>query len=149
MLHAIAEELGCDPELVGVAGRGLRKRADITKAARAYIKATAGDEPKRERKASLTLSQRRALVKLQAEPQNPATAFKAQPYDHLVQVGYATRQGDGSFVLTDEGRARAESINPLYVVWSAGESVAGDPERPAAGTKRAQATAEAESEATA
>ena len=150
-LHAIAEELGCDPELVAAqaATHKPRSTADLKALVVAYLanEAPKVDEPveddepaPRTKRASLTLSQRRALVKLQAEPQNPPSAFRALPYDYLETVGLARRLEDGTFVLTHAGVERAAEINPLYVRWSAGESVAGDPTRPPAGTHRAQAT---------
>lgn len=99
--------------------------------------------------ASLTLSQRRALLRLSDEGLVvPATAFKALPLEHLASVGYAKRSerkdGTASFKLTKKGQERAAAINPLYRDWSAGETVVaidedGNPttERPVAGTHRA------------
>jgi hypothetical protein len=149
-LHTIAEELGCDPELV--AAQAAEHKPRSTDALKALVEAYLAsqtpkvdpqpeDEPKapKAKKASLTLSQRRALVKLQAEAQTPPSAFRALPFEHLVSCGLA-REIDGTFVLTQAGIERAAEINPLYVRWAAGESVCGDPTRPAAGTHRAKAT---------
>lgn len=160
-LHAIATELGVDPELVAAVGKGVRKDDDIKSAVQAHLdgqkadpatptgedpESNASDKPaeKKERKASLTLSQRRALLRLLDEESiQPATAFKALPFEHLVEVGYAESsqtddtEGEASYTLTPKGKERAESINPGYRIWSAGETVAGDPNRPVAGTKRA------------
>lgn len=169
MLHSIAEELGCDPELVGVVKKELklRSRADILHATQERLAtmaaqdepaadATPSDEPKqkKERKASLTLSQRRALLRLLDSNDDgvaPASDFKALPYEHLVGVGYAEKhEADdtacGFYTLTSKGTERAQAINPGYRVWSSGESVAGNENRPVAGTHRA-AKAEAEAEA--
>jgi hypothetical protein len=181
MLHSIAEELGCAPELVGAVKKELklRKRDDIKHAVQERIAkmaeqdapsepktAEAADgaevktdeaKPKKEAKPGLTLSQRRALLKLLDGAQQPATQFKALPYEKFVDVGYADRvildengddvtndAGIGVYTLTPQGRARAESINPGYRVWAAGETVAGDESRPEAGTWRAsKAAAEA------
>jgi hypothetical protein len=96
---------------------------------------------KKPAKPGLTLSQRRALLRLQdAGSVTPASAFKALPYLHLVDCGYADVDADaatdGVYTLTAEGRDRAASVNPGYRVWSAGETVADDPSRPLAGTRR-------------
>lgn len=157
-IHAIAEELGCAPELVAAvrAELKLRKFDDVRQAvierlSRESAKGEAtspGSEKKK--KAGLTLSQRRALLRLLDEDGvAPATAFKALPYEHLVGCGYAVAsetEGDetvAAYVLTDEGRERAESINPGYRVWAQGESVveggtlnADGERRPPAGTRR-------------
>jgi hypothetical protein len=94
-------------------------------------------ETPKPRKAGLTLSQRRALLRLLDEDAIvPATAFKAMPFEHLVEVGYAELDDEGAYRLTAEGVERAETINPGYRVWASGETVAGDPNRPAAGTAR-------------
>lgn len=180
MLHSIAEELGCAPELVGAVKKELklRKRDDIKHAVQERLakmaeqdapsepKVDAADgaevktdeaKPKKEAKPGLTLSQRRALLKLLDGAQQPASQFKALPYEKFVDVGYADRvildengddvtndAGIGIYILTPQGRARAESINPGYRVWAAGETVAGDESRPEAGTWRAsKAAAEA------
>jgi hypothetical protein len=149
-MHTIAEELSCDPELVAAqaATHKPRSTADLKALVEAYLANEASkDAPVEDeapktttRKAPLTLSQRRALVRLQASPQNPTSAFRALPFDYLTEVGLAKRLADGTFVLTHAGTQRASEINPLYVRWSAGETVAGDPTRPAAGTHRAAAT---------
>lgn len=153
-LHAIATELGVDPELVGVVGKGIRNDDAIRDAVRAHLAATApapeADDAPKKKKAGLTLSQRRALLRLLDEDGvAPATAFKALPYEHLVEVGYAVLT-DGTYTLTDEGVERAEAVNPGYRVWSAGETVVLDADgqpvvrdengnaiRPPAGTARA------------
>jgi hypothetical protein len=148
MLHAIAEELGCDPELVGVVRSELklRKRVDIVEAVKARLsrEEPVVDEPTepKVKKASLTLSQRRALLRLLDERAiRPASGFKALPFEHLVAVGYATAmtdepEGECVYTLTEAGVERAQSINPGYRIWSSGETVAGDPNRPVAGTHR-------------
>jgi hypothetical protein len=159
-IHAIAEELGCAPELVAAVRAELKLRkfddvrhAVIERLSSASAKgettepASGGDKKK---KAGLTLSQRRALLRLLDEAGvAPASAFKALPYEHLVGCGYAVAaetEGDdtvAAYTLTDEGRERAESINPGYRVWAQGESVveggtlnADGERRPPAGTKR-------------
>lgn len=91
---------------------------------------------------SLTLSQRRALLRgLDADGTvvRVASAFRAQPFAHLVEVGYAvcTSQDGLSFRLTAAGRERAIAINPGYRAWAPGETVAADATRPVAGTHRA------------
>lgn len=163
-LHTIASEMGVDPELVGVCGRGLRSDDKIRAAVQAYLDAQAGEsttETKKERKPGLTLSQRRALLRLLDEDSVvPQSAFRALPYEHLVEVGLAVKgEGDdAAYSLTDEGQERAESINPGYRVWAAGETVVlddegnpvvrdedGNPVRPPAGTHR-QTKAEREAE---
>lgn len=164
MLHSIAEELGCAPELVGVVKKELklRKRDDIKHAVQERMtqqadatdestSATGGDDapkPKKEKKAGLTLSQRRALLRLLDAAEDgivPTTGFKALPFEKLESVGYAMSQEveseDGElrrFTLTTSGTARAVEINPGYRDWSAGETVAGDESRPVAGTWRAE-----------
>jgi hypothetical protein len=160
-IHAIAEELGCAPELVAAVRAELKLRkfddvrhAVIERLSRESAKGetTDPDQPreKKEKKAGLTLSQRRALLRLLDEGSiAPASAFKALPYEHLVGCGYAVAaetEGDDAlqaYTLTDEGRERAESINPGYRVWAQGESVveggtlnAEGERRPPAGTKR-------------
>lgn len=159
-IHAIAEELGCAPELVAAVRAELKLRkfddvrhAVIERLSSASAKgettepASGGDKKK---KAGLTLSQRRALLRLLDEGSiAPTSAFKALPYEHLVGCGYAVAaetEGDDAlqaYTLTDEGRERAESINPGYRVWAQGESVveggtlnAEGERRPPAGTKR-------------
>lgn len=159
-IHAIATELGCDPELVAAVRAELKLRkfddvrhAVIERLSQARTTETT-DEPTqvgdKKKKAGLTLSQRRALLRLLDEGSiAPATGFKALPFEHLVGCGYAVAaetEGDDSvaaYTLTDEGRERAESINPGYRVWAAGESVveggtinAEGERRPAAGTRR-------------
>jgi hypothetical protein len=168
MYHGIATELGCDPELVGVVAKelGLKKRIDVKHAVQERLSQTDAtretevDEPglstestettetpspsttePKAKKPGLTLSQRRALLRLQdAGSVTPASAFKALPYLHLVDCGYADVDADaatdGVYTLTAEGRDRAASVNPGYRVWSAGETVADDPSRPLAGTRR-------------
>lgn len=151
MLHAIAEELGTSPEQVAAVAveLKLRKRDEIKAAVLAHLsRETATDEPgsaeegePKVKKASLTLSQRRALLRLLDERAiRPASAFKALPFEHLVRVGYATAMTDDDeasvYTLTETGVERATSINPGYRIWSSGETVAGDPTRPVAGTHR-------------
>lgn len=97
---------------------------------------------------SLTLSQRRALLRGQdAEGRvvTVASAFRAQPFRHLVAVGYAVETSELSFRLTAAGRARADAVNPGYRAWAAGETVVADASRPTAGTHRAIPVAERES----
>lgn len=184
-LHAIATEMGVDPELVGVLGKGLRNDDAIRDAVRKHLdeakareesKPAATAEPK-PKKAGLTLSQRRALLRLldaMDEGVSPASAFKSLPYEKLVDVGYADRTildensddvtndaGIGVYTLTDEGLDRAMSINPGYRVWASGETVVLDDEgnpvvidpetglpiRPPAGTHRTAKQAEAAAKA--
>lgn len=176
-IHTIADELKVDPELVGalILEHKLRSKDAVRKAVTDYLAAQSGngasadgsEEPKapRKKKAGLTLSQRRALLRLldaDGVGVSPASAFKSLPYEHLVDIGYADRlvldengddvtndEGIGVFTLTSEGRERAESINPGYRDWSAGETVVlddegepvvrdedGNPIRPPAGTHR-------------
>lgn len=169
MLHAIAEDLGVAPELVGVVGKGLRSEKSIREAMAAHLSREAqpveepvSDEtprPAKPRKPGLTLSQRRALLRLLDDAQTPASPFKALPYEHLVECGYAVRDDAGTYTLTDEGVERATAVNPGYRVWASGETVVldadgnpvvrdenGEPIRPAAGTARAQAAAKAAQE---
>lgn len=141
-LHAIAEELGVDPELVGVVGKGIRSDEAIREAVKAYIadqvkvdpepEPEPSTEPKKPRKASLTLSQRRALLRLQDAGREgivPAAAFRALPFVHLVDVGLAIQDGD-AYRLTPIGEDRADEINPGYRVWASGETVVGDGTKP-------------------
>lgn len=72
----------------------------------------------------LTLSQRRALLRLLDDaPFTVPTQFNAQPYEHHVSIGYATRDDHGCYRLTPVGRERAASINPGYRNWEPGGSV--------------------------
>lgn len=178
LFHTIATELSCDPELVGDTATRLklRKQADIEAAVRTRLStgrvpdAVEADDaastqgqpeatpesdapaPKKPAKPGLTLSQRRALLRLLDGGDDgftPTTPFKALPYEYATEVGYAVAtpyevEDDGlsTYRLTAEGRARAESINPAYRDWSAGETVAGDESRPTAGTHRAKRAAE-------
>lgn len=100
----------------------------------------------KQRTPGLTLSQRRALLRLLDEGSHtPASEFRALPFVYLVEVGYAKQKGD-AFSLTKAGQARAESVNPGYRDWSAGETVVTDGEgnvaetnpRPKHGTHRAE-----------
>lgn len=148
-IAAVAEATGLDAERVGVIASeaGAKSATAIRAAVDAWREVHHDDGTPREpvveekaprvKKASLTLSQRRALLKLRGEPQTPATAFKALPYEYLASVGLAVKGDDGAYELTDAGFARADEINPGYLVWSAGESVCGDESRPEAGTARA------------
>lgn len=170
LFHNIADELGCDPELVGVVAQELklRKRDDIIAAVRTRLSEASAtgsiDEPgpeaetaettepkaKKPAKPGLTLSQRRALLRLLDADETggvtPQTGFKALPYVYLTEVGYAV-DTDGTYTLTGVGRDRAESVNPWYRDWSAGETVAGDESRPVAGTYRAKRAEERRAEA--
>lgn len=111
----------------------------------------------KQRTPGLTLSQRRALLRLMDEGSHtPASPFRALPFVYLVEVGYAQRKGDGPFRLTKAGQARAEAVNPGYRDWSAGETVVVDGEtglppegstRPKHGTHRAERAAMAEAAA--
>lgn len=93
--------------------------------------------PKKEKAAPLTLSQRRALLRLQQTGVwFPTTGFAALPFEHLADHGLADRVDGGGFRPTEKGRAR--EINPGYATWSAGETVANDPSRPVAGTTRVE-----------
>jgi hypothetical protein len=72
----------------------------------------------------LTLSQRRALLRLLDDaPFTVPSRFNALPYEHHVDVGYATKDDHGCFRLTPAGRERAEGINPGYRDWEPGGSV--------------------------
>jgi hypothetical protein len=151
--HGIAERFELDPEQVAAiaAEADLPKRVSsetrLVELVEAWIARRAaeaddapktdGPKPRAEKKPGLTLSQRRALLRLldALDGVAPASAFKALPYEHLVECGYAVNT-DGVYTLTDAGTARATSINPGYRVWASGETVAGDPNRPAAGTAR-------------
>jgi hypothetical protein len=102
---------------------------------------------RKPRKPSLTLSQRRALLRLQDAGDDgvtPSSAFRALPFEHLRSVGYADVDADGAYTLTDDGRDRADAVNPGYRAWAAGETVADDPTRPTAGEHRAIPTRERE-----
>lgn len=73
---------------------------------------------------SLTLSQRRALLRLLDDaPFTVPSSFNAKPYEHAVSVGYASRDDVGQYRLTVAGRARAETVNPGYRDWAPGGSV--------------------------
>lgn len=73
---------------------------------------------------SLTLSQRRALLRLLDDaPFVVPSRQGRQPYDHAVDVGYATRDQHGQYRLTPDGRARAEGVNPRYRDWAPGGTV--------------------------
>jgi hypothetical protein len=152
--HALAERFELSPEQVAAiaADHGVKKVADADKRLAGLVEAwiaakVAADQPetapkpKRERQASLTLSQRRALLRLLDAEDGvaPTTGFKALPYEHLVEVGYAVKT-DATYTLTDAGRERAEATNPGYRVWSSGETVveaeAAKGTRPPAGTAR-------------
>ena len=144
MFHSIADEFGCAPELVGSLAREakLRKKDDVRERVREHLIET-GELERPKRKGGLTLSQRRAMLRLLDEERIvPESDFRAQPFRKLVDLGYAATDGDG-FVLTEEGQERAESINPGYRVWAAGESVAGAEGRAEAGTHRAKRAEEA------
>jgi hypothetical protein len=184
-LHAIADELGVAPELVASIAKERKLKVTqkdaIIEAVKAYIAAQEGKDdgktgdttpkPEKKKKAGLTLSQRRALLRLldaMDEGISPDSPFRALPYEHLVEVGYATvaDSGDGEqddsgdpirvYTLTDEGLERAESINPGYRDWSSGETVVldadgnpavvdsetGEPIRQPHGTHRAAKAAE-------
>lgn len=180
-IHAIADELKVDPELIGslILEHKLRSKDAVRKAVADYLAGASNgasstpetESTPRKKKPGLTLSQRRALLRLldaDIDGVSPATAFKSLPYEHLERVGLAERQVDGEgddavtrFVLTDEGHERAVSINPGYRVWSSGETVVlddegnpvikdpetGEPIRPPAGTTRAQRAAQAKAKA--
>jgi hypothetical protein len=92
-------------------------------------------ETPKPRKAGLTLSQRRALLRLLDEDAI-VPAYKALPFEHPAVVGYPEPHDEGAYRLTAEGVERAETINPGYRVWASGETVAGDRSRPVAGTHR-------------
>jgi hypothetical protein len=106
----------------------------------------AEERKNRPKKAPLTLSQRRALLKLGEAAQVPKTDFNALPFEHLVSVGLAqtkdvkvdgpviketTGEGDDKKVvekpgpkvdakqysLTDTGKARVSEINPKWRDW--------------------------------
>jgi hypothetical protein len=104
--------------------RGITKKADLL----AAIEAAGTERPK---KAPLTLSQRRAVLRLASLPKGateaPATAFRALPLDRLVEAGLATRAEPadeaphGAYSLTDAGRARADEINPKWLTWTSGK----------------------------
>lgn len=81
----------------------------------------------------LTLSQRRALLRLQADGAVvPPTAFNELPFLYLTEHGLARQEEGVGYVLTDAGAARAASVNPGYLAWKAGGSVKGGAFRPAA-----------------
>lgn len=106
----------------------------------------AEERANRPKKAPLTLSQRRALLKLGDGPQTPSTEFNKLPYEHLVSVGLAqtktvkvdgptiketTGEGDDKktvekpgpkvdatqYSLTDTGKERVTEINPKWRDW--------------------------------
>lgn len=111
-------------------------------------------EAKPARKAKLTLSQRRALLRLQdAMPQSihPESSFRALPFEYLASVGLAEIGETGGVALTEAGIARAAEINPGYLDWRAGGSVKGGtfvPDVPKPGTAaKTAATARAVEEA--
>ncbi len=82
-------------------------------------------EAKPARKAKLTLSQRRALLRLQdAGSIRPESGFRALPFVYLGSVGLAV-ETDGEWGLSEAGIARAAEINPGYLDWRAGGSVKG------------------------
>lgn len=97
---------------------------------------------------TLTLSQRRALLRgLDADGKVVAVAsdFRAQPFRHLVTVGYAVETSALSFRLTAAGTRRAIAVNPGYRAWASGETVVDDDTRPVAGTHRALPLADRDS----
>jgi hypothetical protein len=65
-------------------------KLDVAAAKEREAAAKAEERANKPKKAPLTLSQRRALLKLGDGPQTPSTGFNALPYEHLVNVGLAT-----------------------------------------------------------
>lgn len=92
---------------------------------------------------SLTMSQRRAMLKLLDGPVSVTTVFNAMPLDRLVDIGYATvvagdvteqrparhgREGmddvtrpGWTYTLTDVGRDAAKEINPKWRDFRSGQ----------------------------
>lgn len=125
-------------EQVKAARKGV---TDAKKAADAEEKAKRAEERKnRPKKASLTLSQRRALLKLGEGPVEVVTAMNRQPLDYLVSVELAevkederttsTTTGEGdeaktveskttvyAYSLTEKGTERVKEINPKWLTW--------------------------------
>lgn len=76
--------------LVGTGTDGAITLADVRQAAKAK---RAEERAARPRKAPMTLSQRRAIVKLHEDgPQVAKTDFNTLPFDYLVKVGLAARE---------------------------------------------------------
>ncbi|WP_445151139.1 hypothetical protein [Baekduia sp. Peel2402] len=112
------------------AERGITKKADLI----AAIEEAGTQRPK---KAPLTLSRRRALLRLAALPKGtgeaPTSGFRALPLDGLVEAGLATREEPtddaphGTYTISDAGLARAGETNPKWLTWTAAK-VQGDGE---------------------
>lgn len=121
-------------------------KENVTKVRDAEKARKAEERKNRPKKASLTLSQRRAILKLGDGPQTPATDFNRLPYEHLVGVGLAETKsvkidgptiketvGEGDdkkvvekpgpkvdalqYSLTDKGKERVGEINTKWKDW--------------------------------
>lgn len=121
-------------------------KENVTKVRDAEKARKAEERKNRPKKAPLTLSQRRALLKLGDGPVTPTTDFNRLPYEHLVSVGLAETKtvkidgptvketvGEGDdkkvvekpgpkvdavqYSLTDTGKARVGEINPKWKDW--------------------------------
>lgn len=132
---------------VAAAKENVGKVRDAEKARKAEERAN------RPKKAPLTLSQRRALLKLGEAAQTPSTEFNRLPFEHLVSVGLAqtktvkidgptiketTGEGDDKktvekpgpkvdavqYSLTDTGKERVGEINPKWREWKPAASAA-------------------------
>lgn len=132
---------------VANAERDVASAKDAMDAAREAEKERKAEERKnRPKKSSLTLSQRRALLKMAQEPQVPRTDFNALPYKYLVEEGLAQAEqvqvdgptiketeGEGDdakvvekpgpkvektqYSLTDAGKERASDVNAKWLDW--------------------------------
>jgi hypothetical protein len=127
-------------QAVAAAKENVTKTRDAEKARKAE------ERKNRPKKAPLTLSQRRALLKLGDGAATPSTDFNRLPYEHLVSVGLAQTKtvkidgptikettGEGEdkkvvekpgpkvdavqYSLTDAGKARVSEINPKWKDW--------------------------------
>jgi pyruvate/2-oxoglutarate dehydrogenase complex dihydrolipoamide acyltransferase (E2) component len=144
-VEALAKENELDLSTVKGTGEGdtvtLRDVRDAVKAKKAEERAN------RPKKAPLTLSQRRAVLKLASGALRPTTDMNRTPLEYLVSVGLAKveevlqdvevdvpnpkagedgepktvketkSQSVREYSLTDEGVARAKEINPKWETW--------------------------------
>lgn len=140
-------EVSAQTKAVADGEQAVAKAKEAVTAAKDAEKERRAEERKnRPKKAALTLSQRRALLKLGDAAQVPSTEFNKLPYEHLVSVGLAqtktvkidgppvkTTEGEGDdkktvekpgpkvdstqYSLTDTGKERVKEINPKWRDW--------------------------------
>lgn len=143
------EQLTAAVEQAAQATKDVRAQVQADKkAAKEAEKAKRAEErANRPKKAPLTLSQRRAVLKLAESPLRPTTDMNRTPLDYLVSVGLAQvtevdhevsetvknpKAGEdgqpdtiektstvklGEYTLTDEGKTRAGELNPKWKTW--------------------------------